>query len=161
MIAALPQDHVAERRFGSLDPLIGYLLRRAELRMMADLSESLTPLELRPQTFSILVVIADNPGVIQSQVCEILGIKHANFAPIAAELESLGFVDRLPSAVDRRQVELRLTAEGTRMLRRAWRVVSAQEERMAKVLGPSGKRRILGLLRTLIDDFERTPAAGY
>lgn len=148
----------ASSRIGSLDRLVGYLLRRAEIRIINDLSESLLPLGLRPSTFTILVVVAENPKISQSQVCEILNVKHANFVALASELEAAKFLRREPSPADRRQLELGLTADGARMLKRAWRIVDAQEARLLRALGASASQQFQYALRTLIADFEAVPA---
>jgi DNA-binding MarR family transcriptional regulator len=125
---------------------VGYALRRAQLAVFADFVAALADLELRPVTFSVLVVIAENDGLSQVAAGEVLGIQRANFVPPASELVKRGLITRAPSAADRRSSALRLTVEGRRLLERAWVPVLADEERITRRLGRGAQARMLALL---------------
>jgi len=132
-----------------LTGLVGYLLRRAQLRISSELAESLSPLGLRPATFSVLVVIDANPGLSQTAVGDLLGIQRANFVNLAAELERMRWIERNPSEEDRRQNALHLSADGRRLLKRAWRIVFEHEAAIARCVGAAGRRELLRLLEAL------------
>jgi DNA-binding MarR family transcriptional regulator len=135
---------------GPLGDLLGYALRRAQLRMLVDLKRSLEPLRLRPVTFGVLAVVEANPDLSQVGVGTALDIQRANLVGIIAELESRGWIVRGDSPVDRRQYSLRLTSEGSRVLKRAWSVVRAHEERLLIRLSARGRRRLMSMLVDLM-----------
>ena len=124
----------------SLDGLVGYMLRRAQLNVFNDFLASFEGLGLRPALFGMLRVIRDNPGRRQSEVADVLGIKRANFVPLLHELEARGLAERRKSAADRRCHALHLSAEGEALLAVAECVLHAHEDRIARALGGANER---------------------
>ncbi|MCH7301254.1 MarR family transcriptional regulator, partial [Pseudomonas capeferrum] len=49
-----------------LNDLVGYALRRVQMKVFQHLVDCLTPYELRPAQFSALAIIAQNPGPTQA-----------------------------------------------------------------------------------------------
>jgi DNA-binding MarR family transcriptional regulator len=136
-------------RLGTLDGRIGYALRRAQLAVFADFIASLEGLGLRPVTYSVLEIVAANPGLTQAAVGEALGIQRANLVPLVAELEQQGWLQRMPAAGDRRAMALELTPPGRAQLLVARRRVALHESRVAGRLGRAGRRDLLELLKRL------------
>jgi DNA-binding MarR family transcriptional regulator len=131
--------------------LIGYALRRAQGAVYADLNDALSGLELRPVQFSLLLMVGENPGANQSDVCEALGIQKANCVPTMSGLERRGYILRRKSASDARSYELHLTAKGKRILQRAGEVQSSHEQRLIERIGLDGRDQLLRLLGKLTD----------
>jgi DNA-binding MarR family transcriptional regulator len=138
-------------RTAPLRDLIGYALRRAQGAVYADFHESLSELELRPVQYTLLVMVAENPGASQSGVCEALGIQKANCVPTMSELERRGLILRKKSANDARSYELHLTAKGKRVLQRAGEVQASHEKRLIERIGINGRDQLLDLLGKLTD----------
>jgi DNA-binding MarR family transcriptional regulator len=136
-------------RSAPLRDLIGYALRRAQGAVYADLNDSLSELDLRPVQFSLLLMVAENPGASQSDVCEALGIQKANCVPTMGELERRGYIARRKSASDGRSYQLHLTAKGKRMLQRAGEVQAVHEQRLIERIGIEGRNQLLTLLGKL------------
>jgi DNA-binding MarR family transcriptional regulator len=136
-------------RTAPLRELIGYALRRAQGAVYADLNESLSTLELRPLQYTLLLMVAENPGASQSGVCDALGIQKANCVPTMGELERRGFIIRRKSTTDARSYELHLTAKGRRLLTRAGEVQSRHESRLIERIGVEGREQLLVLLGKL------------
>lgn len=136
---------------GPLPDLVGYALRRAQMVVFADFHASFAPLGLRPGVFSVLLLVRLNPGVRPTDIGRALGIKRANFAPLLADLEERGLVERQAVPGDRRSAALHLTPDGTALLRRADRALRAHEARWRARLGADGTDRLLELLRRLSD----------
>jgi len=129
------------------DELLGYHLRRASMRVMADLAGTLAPYDLRPTDASVLFVIAGQPGVTQSQIGRALAIKRANMVPIIAMLESRGIVEREP--VDGRSQGLVLTPAGQALHDRAIATVRDHEERTFGAIDPAVRETLAAAMRVL------------
>jgi DNA-binding MarR family transcriptional regulator len=133
---------------------VGYAVRRAQIAIFGDFLESLRDVDLRPAQFGVLVVIDDNPGMRQSDVCAGLGIQKANFVPLISELEARGLVVREPGANDRRAYALHLTAQGEALLRRARELHARHEARLTERIGRRGRAQLLNLLNRMADGLE-------
>jgi len=130
-----------------LDDLLGYHLRRVSVVVMADLTEVLSQLGLKPADASILWMIGANPGITQSDVGKALGILRANMAPLIAKLLSGGLIERQP--VDGRSHALRLSPTGLNMSRRARHAAAGHEDRLFKTLTRAARAQMISQLRTL------------
>jgi DNA-binding MarR family transcriptional regulator len=133
---------------------VGYAVRRAQMAIFGNFLESLREVDLRPAQFGVLVVIDDNPGMRQSDVCAGLGIQKANFVPLISELETRGLVVREPGANDRRAYALHLTPQGKALLRRARELHARHEARLTERIGRRGRAQLLLLLNRLADGHE-------
>jgi len=134
-----------------LREFIGYALRRAQGAVYADLNDGLARLELRPVQYTLLLIVADNPGISQSGCCEALGIQKANCVPSMSDLERRGFIIRKKSSVDARSYELHITNKGKRILQRAGEVQTSHEQRLIERIGVEGRDQLLRLLGKLSD----------
>jgi DNA-binding MarR family transcriptional regulator len=129
-----------------LDGLVGYRLRRASGRMLADFVAATAPLALRPGLFGMLCVIRANPGIIQMALGAELGIQRANLVPLVNELAARDLIERRPAPHDRRAFALHLTAAGERLLDQAEGMVFDHEERMLAGLTRTERETLLDLL---------------
>ena len=108
----------------TLRGLVGYNMKRAFMVIGADLARTLEPFELRMLTFTALTLVADNPGLSQSQLAEAMQVERPNLVVIVDELETRGLITRDRVPTDRRTYALRITAEGARLLANATRAVA-------------------------------------
>jgi DNA-binding MarR family transcriptional regulator len=138
-------------RTAPIEDLIGYALRRAQGVVYADLNGALARISLRPLQFTLLLMVAENPGASQSSVCEALGIQKANCVPTMGELERRGYIIRRKSAADARSYELHITHKGKRILQRAGEVHSLHEQRLIDRIGVDGRDQLLRLLGKLTE----------
>lgn len=130
--------------------IIGYRLRRAQLSVFQKFLATFDTLKLRPADYSVLVLIADNPGRKQTEIAEVLGIKRTNFVTLVHGLEDRGLVERTPSSTDKRANALHLTTEGVAFLAHARRVHEAMEQELIDRLGGDKERtQLLALLDQL------------
>jgi len=98
---------------------LGFLLRLAQLAVFKDLTAALKPFQLRPSDFSVLLAIADDPGLRQQEIARELGIQNPNLAPLLDSLVARGLVQRERAAEDKRAYALTLTGEGEALLQQA------------------------------------------
>ena len=140
---------LAERPATLLDGLVGYALRRAHNRMMADLMPILGSISLRPVLFAMLSVIRANPGIIQMGLGTELGIQRANLVPLINELTSRNLIVRRADPRDRRALTLHLTAEGEALLDEAAALIGKHEKRMLTRLSAAERNKLLELLEKI------------
>ena len=137
--------------FGPLTDYLGYALRRAQMSAVAEFLEAFKEIDLRPTQFAVLILINENPGVRQTEVCDALGIQKANFVPLLNELERRGLALRKSVAADRRSSALHLTPLGNVTLQRARTIHDAYESRFVTRLGRRGRDQLLALLNKVME----------
>lgn len=147
-------------RLERLEEHVGYALRLAQIAVFQDFHRVMEGLGLTPTQYSILMWLHAHPGARASQVAERLRIKRNNFVPLLDRLEERGLVARQRLPEDRRAFALHLTAEGERVREEASRRVARSEGRLARTLGPEGKRTLLTLLACVRETAERPHEAG-
>ncbi len=131
--------------------IIGYRLRRAQLSVFQRFLAVFDEMKLRPAEYSVLVLIADNPGRKQIAIAEALGIKRANFVTLAHGLEARGLIDRRPAADDKRANALHLTEDGRTFVVRARALHDGMERELIDRLGGGDARdMLLGMLDRLM-----------
>jgi len=108
--------------------LAGYVLRRASTAAMAELSQRLARLDLRPIDATLLVLLDAAPQVTHSEVAETLGLRRPNLVPVVMELEKRGLLER--TRVDFRSEGLVLTQQGRVLLDRARRIIELHEQQL-------------------------------
>jgi len=142
-----------EIRSDPFDDLLGYHLRRMSVMVMADLTEVLSQLGLKPADASILWMIGAYPGITQSDAGKALGILRANMAPLIARLLDRGLIEREP--VDGRSHALRLSSTGLDLCRRARSAATGHEDRLFKSLSRTARAQMISQLRALWMDREQ------
>lgn len=131
--------------------IVGYRLRRAQLSVFQKFLSVFEALKLRPVEYTVLVLIADNPGRKQTEIAEVLGIKRANFVPLVHGLEERGLVERIPSDADKRANALHLTQEGQTFMAHARSVHETMEQDLvARLGGEKARKTLLDLLDRLM-----------
>jgi len=136
-------------RLGVLDQLTGYHLRRAFGAFGADFHIAMEGTGLRQVLFAILSIVSNSPGINQSRVGKLLGIKRANMVSLINELIDLGLIFRMEDPRDRRSMSLTVTAAGTALIREGLKKIRAHEERMLAGFTDDEKQILLDLLRRI------------
>ena len=131
---------------GPLPNLMGYLTRRAQMAIFEDFHARFADEDIRPAQYSVLKLIALNPGARQTEVSAALGIQRSNFGPMFDALEQRGLVERRPLEADRRSLALYLTASGEAAMVRLDALVEAHEAKFVKRIGLQGKVTLQTLL---------------
>ena len=151
---AEPADEMQAVQLGELSELLGYALKRAQLKVFEDFLRCMAPLQLTPAQFSVLLLLDRNPGRNQTEIATTLGILRPNFVALLDSLESRDLCTRARSANDRRSHVLMLTEKGRTVLTRAKKlVVSKHEARLNGLLGPAGRETLLAMLTKIAQEF--------
>ena len=137
-------------QLGELADLLGYSLKRAQLKVFEDFLRSVAPLQLTPAQFSVLLLLDNNPGRNQTEIANTLGILRPNFVAMLDGLEARELCVRTRSASDRRSHVLTLTEKGRATLARAKKLVATKHEaRLIEALGPADHAALLAMLAKL------------
>lgn len=135
--------------YGALDGLIGYSLRRAQIRIYQDFLDSLAPWSITPPRFSAMSIIHANSGLKLTTLAQAMGIARSGAVQVVNALEKLGYVQRMDSSKDKRAHALVLTAEGVKTLETITREITAHDARISvrmTAAEQSELRRLLDLL---------------
>lgn len=132
-----------------LDALVGhagYAVRRFQLWIFQDFIKTLATVDIRPTQYSVMTVIGANPGLSQMAVAKRLGIERARLVHLLDSLEERKFVNRVPSATDRRSHALHLTARGKTALAQFKRLAVEHERHVAEKIGKENREQLLRIL---------------
>jgi len=147
-------DAVGPLDLGELSGLLGYAMKRAQLRVFEDFLHCVAPTQLTPAQFSVLLLLDNNPGRNQTEIASTLGILRPNFVAMLDSLESRGLCARTRSANDRRSHIVTLTDKGRSTLHRAKKLVATKHEaRLNELLGPDNRAALLAMLATIAREF--------
>jgi len=141
--------HVPNIDYGVLDNLIGYAIRRAQIRIYEDFVLSLAQWQITPPRFSALIIISRNPHLKLTELAQILGIARSGAVLLVDALEEMNLVARRPAAGDRRAYSLVLTAAGRRTLEAATQAVVAHDAHVGSELTGAEQATLKSLLARL------------
>jgi DNA-binding MarR family transcriptional regulator len=130
-----------------LETLIGYNARRAALTVIAEFLPRMAQFGLRPVEFSVMVLVAHNPGITSRQLCSSLDILPPNLVGLVKHLEKLGWVEKREHPTDRRAQGLHLTDAGKAIHQQAEHTASALEIDATPRLTAAERKTLIRLLR--------------
>ena len=143
------EPHVPGVRYGALDDLVGYAIRRAQISIYEDFLAALEPWDITPQRFSALTLIVENEGMKLTEVARALGIARSGAVQIVDQLQALGYVERRDAETDKRAYALGATPAGQRALAEITEAVRAHDQRVSAKLTAAQRRQLIELLGRL------------
>jgi DNA-binding MarR family transcriptional regulator len=129
-----------------LETLLGYNARRAALAVIGVFLQRMAPYGLRPVDFSVLTLIAHNPGITSRQICAALDILPPNLVGMIKSLDKRGLIERRPHPTDRRAQGLHLSPSGRKLQKDAQATATKLERDVASRLS----EQELDLLKELL-----------
>lgn len=142
-------DAVTEIDFGELPELIGYQVRRVGSTVFQTFNDLLGHLDLAPGQYSLLRLIALNPGLTQQALCDAAGIDRSTIAPITNSFVKKRWLRRARRSDDKRAYSLQLTPLAMDVLRKAQPLIREHEKRLTKTLSRSDQAALLHLLKKM------------
>ncbi|PKO68177.1 MAG: MarR family transcriptional regulator [Betaproteobacteria bacterium HGW-Betaproteobacteria-16] len=130
-----------------LESLLGYNARRAALAVITIFLQRMAPYGLRPVDFSVLTLIAHNPGITSRQICAALDILPPNLVGMIKQLQKRELIERRPHPTDRRAQGLHLTPSGKKLQREAQATASSLEQGATHSLTPAELKTLIHLLK--------------
>jgi DNA-binding MarR family transcriptional regulator len=134
---------------GFLETLVGYNARRAWSQISTVFSDRMAPYGHKQVDFSVLSLLAHNPGATSRQLCATLDILPPNLVNLIAALDSRGLIERRPHPRDGRAVGLYLTPAGETLTREAEQAVVQLELDASARLSARDRETLIRLLQKL------------
>jgi len=142
--AAARSDHLDTR---VLETFVGYNARRAWLVVTQVFAERMAVYGLKQVDFSVLSLLAHNPGATSRQLCSTLDILPPNLVSLIAAMDSRGLIERRPHPHDGRAIGLHLTPAGEQLVREAEQTVIELEADASARLTPRERETLIRLLQ--------------
>jgi DNA-binding MarR family transcriptional regulator len=142
-------DPPATISFGSLPNKIGFHLRLAQEASFRAFAQRVGDPELKPQRFTILHLIAENPGISQTSLSRCSGRDKSTLTPTLTSLVQQGLIERRVTPIDRRRFELHITPAGTDRLAALARHAEAHDRELDRIVGLDSKTDLVRLLRRI------------
>ena len=130
---------------------VGYNARRAALHIIGVFMERMAAYELKVVEFSVLSLLAHNPGLSSRHVCATLNIMPPNLVGLVAALEKRGLLERRPHPSDGRAMGLYLTQNGEALTAEAEQAVAQLEVDATAKLTTSERKTLIRLLQKVYD----------
>lgn len=139
----------------------GFLLRRAHQISAAIFERACADLTLTPAQYGVLCVVAEQPGIDQSSLARALAFDKVTVLRVLKGLEERDLCERAVSQGNRRQMAVRLTAAGKRMLKQAQAPVRQAYETLMSPFTPAQQEQLIALLQTLNSELEQQARAKF
>lgn len=127
--------------------MLGYNARRTALAVISVFLRRMEPFGLRPVDFSVLTLVAHNPGITSRQICAALDVLPPNLVGMVKAFERRGLLERRPHPTDRRAHGLHLTPAGALLQAEAQQTASDLEKDAASRLTAAEQKTLIRLLR--------------
>jgi DNA-binding MarR family transcriptional regulator len=136
----------------------GNLLSRSAMHLLHRAGQCATDLfqdearrsGLTPRQFAVLMTIAEEEGLTQTDLVERTGIDRSTLADIVARLLARGLIQRRRAKSDARAYAIKLTAQGWKGLREAEPGAVAADARLLEALPPAKREDFLSSLDLIV-----------
>jgi len=145
-----------------LETSLGYLLKEASSALRASMEAVLRPLGMTVTHYSCLELLAQRPGMSNSELARGAFVTRQSMNVLLQALESDGYVTRATAAPVGKALPTSLTPRGRRSLEKASAAVRSVEETMLSGMSEAEREGALRALRSMVRalraDFDtRTP----
>ncbi|WP_037817085.1 MULTISPECIES: MarR family transcriptional regulator [unclassified Amycolatopsis] len=132
-----------------LDKSLGYLLKETSSALRAAMEEVLRPLGMTVTHYSCLELLAQRPGLSNSELARGTFVTRQSMNVLLQALERDGYVTRPAEAPVGKALPARLTPRGRRSLEKASAAVRAVEVRMLSGLTEAEQADAFRILRSM------------
>ncbi|MBD8140197.1 MarR family transcriptional regulator [Frigoribacterium sp. CFBP 13605] len=130
-----------------LETSVGYLLKEASSALRAAMEAELRPLGMTITHYSCLELLAQRPGLSNSELARGAFVTRQSMNVLLQSLERDGLVRRADRAPSGRALPTELTAAGRRQLATASAAVRGVEDAMTRGLDQEARRQVVAALR--------------
>ncbi|MFI5954557.1 MarR family winged helix-turn-helix transcriptional regulator [Cryptosporangium sp. NPDC051539] len=143
----------------NLETSLGYLLKEASSALRAAMEEVLRPLGLTVTQYSCLELLAQRPGLSNSDLARGAFVSRQSMNVLLQNLEREGYVTRPAEAPVGKVLPTRLTPGGRRRLKKATVAVRSVEVKMLAGLSEPEQSAAFGILRSMIHSLRGADAS--
>jgi len=136
---------------GKLDRSPIHLLHRAGQCAGDIFQAELGERDLTPRQFAVLVTVAHNEGLSQTNLVDMTGIDRSTLADIVRRMLKKGLLQRRRTKEDARAYAVKLTEEGWRVLKAAEPMAKRVDDRILAVLSGAQRDRFVQDLNTIVE----------
>jgi DNA-binding MarR family transcriptional regulator len=139
---------------------LDFLIRDTRLRLYNAIEEKLAQRGIPLRIWFPLRVLYDNEGITQRELGQILGFGDAHAGVIVGVMQRRKLIDRKPSRVDKRRINLYLTPAGRKMAQATLREMRAINASIVAGFSAAEARTLHALLLRAHDNLEPTARGG-
>jgi len=139
----------------------GFLLRRAHQISAAIFEVNCSEMGLTQAQYGALMVLQEEPGIDQTRLARALAFDKVTVLRVLRGLAQRGLVVRELSPSNRRQMSLRLTAQGEHLLKQSAAPVQHAYEQLMAPLAPRQREQFIALLQQLTDGLGEQARAAF
>ena len=147
--APAPPPRAEELDTRALEAFVGYNTRRAWLVVSAIFADRMAAFGLKQVDFSVLSLLAHNPGATSRQLCATLDILPPNLVSLIAAMDGRGLIERRPHPHDGRAIGLYLTPAGEKLVSEAEQTVTQLEMDASARLTVRERETLIRLLQQI------------
>jgi DNA-binding MarR family transcriptional regulator len=133
-----------------LESSLGYLLKQASAALRSAMEEVLRPLGMTVTHYSCLELLAQRPGLSNSELARAAFVTRQSMSVLLQTLERDGYVTRPAEAPVGRMLPTRLTPRGRRSLAKATVAVRSVEIRMLAGMTETEQSGAFWILQSMI-----------
>jgi MarR family transcriptional regulator, lower aerobic nicotinate degradation pathway regulator len=137
-----------------------FLLKRLGFAAKEQAMDAYEETGLHPYHYAILLALDEGSRETQGSIADALGYDRGQLVGLLDELEEHGLVERRRDPKDRRRHLVRMTADGTRTLRRLRALTRRIEDEFLEPLSEQERADLHELLRRLAEKHEPRCALG-
>ena len=129
-----------------LEDLLGFQLRRAQIKLFQHFKASMTDLTVTPGQAGVLILIESNAGISQAALARALEIERATLGETITDLEQKHWVERRKSLSDGRSHALYLSKHGEKLMKTLHATINSHEKKVSANLNKNEYREFIRLL---------------
>ena len=144
---------MSREKTSGLDRSTIHLLHRAS-QCASDIFQESIPGDLTPRQFAILVTVAGNEGLSQTDLVARTGIDRSTLADVIRRMLKKGLLQRRRTREDARAYAVKLTDEGWRVLKSSEPLARRVDDKILSVLAVSDRDRFVKSLTQIVQSLE-------
>jgi DNA-binding MarR family transcriptional regulator len=147
--AAAAEAVVSDNGTAYLETLMGYNASRASQTMVSHFMRGVNQFDLRTVDFSVLSIMAHQPGVTSRQLCQLLNVLPPNMVVLLRDLDKRGLIERTPHPTDGRAMGLSLSTSGKALIKKAEKAASDADAQGTAHLTAAERKTLTRLLQKI------------
>jgi len=138
-------------------PEVAFLLSQVGAHVAGKFAERIAFLGLKPYHAGILRVLADQPGLTQQALCDLLGMFPSRLVGLLDELGAEKLIERRKSPADRRTYALHLTKAGRDAVTKILKAAGQLQDDLCAALSATERKQLGAFLTRIVAQQQITP----